>query len=199
LILLVVVFLLTIALLILSLLVPIAAESNKSAGSSNSATKLPQLRDDNLTVEVVASGLNMPTTMAFLGNDDFLILQKNGSLVRIVDGLLSNKTRLDIPVASGFYQGLLGIAISNQSAAYDNNTYVFLYYTEVGNRNTSSNEKSTGDSTRYILGNRVYRYDFIDDKLSNPKLLLDLPANSIENHGALQLSQMIICTSWLVK
>jgi aldose sugar dehydrogenase len=177
----VVVFLL--ALLILSLLVPIAAESNKSAGSSNSATKLPQLRDDNLTVEVVASGLNMPTTMAFLGNDDFLILQKNGSLVRIVDGLLSNKTRLDIPVASGFYQGLLGIAISNQSAAYDNNTYVFLYYTEVGNRNTSLNEKSTGDSTRYILGNRVYRYDFIDDKLTNPKLLLDLPANSIENHG----------------
>ena len=39
----------------------------------------------------------MPTTMAFLGKDDFLILQKNGSLVRIVDGILSNKTRLDDP------------------------------------------------------------------------------------------------------
>ncbi len=29
----------------------------------------------------------------------------------------------------------------------------------------------------------VYRYEFIDDKLINPKLLLKLPANSTENHG----------------
>jgi glucose/arabinose dehydrogenase len=124
LILLVVVILLTIVLLVPSLLVPIVTESNKgSTGSSSySTTKLPQLRDGILSVEVVASGLNMPTTMAFLGNDDFLILQKNGSLVRIVDGLLSNKTRVDVPVASGFYQGLLGIAISNQSVTYNNNT-----------------------------------------------------------------------------
>ncbi|MGZ5470077.1 MAG: hypothetical protein ACXWE0_00205 [Nitrososphaeraceae archaeon] len=53
---------------------------------------MPQIIDPNLTVEVVADGLNMPTTMAFLGTDDFLILQKNGSLVRVVDGMLSNKT-----------------------------------------------------------------------------------------------------------
>ena len=56
----------------------------------------------------------MPTTMAFLGTDDFLTLQKNGSLVRVVDGILSIKTRLDVPVATGFFQGLLGIAITNQ-------------------------------------------------------------------------------------
>ena len=56
----------------------------------------------------------MPTTMAFLGTDDFLILQKNVSLVRVVDGVLSNKTRLDVPVAKGFYQGLLGIAVTNK-------------------------------------------------------------------------------------
>jgi aldose sugar dehydrogenase len=29
----------------------------------------------------------------------------------------------------------------------------------------------------------VYRYEFVDNKLINPKLLLKLPANSIENHG----------------
>lgn len=110
-----------------------------------------------------------------------MILQKNGSLVRIGDGILSNKTRLDVPVAKGFYQGLLGIAVTNQSTSY-NNTYVFLYYTEVGKNNTSLNEKAVAGS-EHILGNRVYRYDFIDDKLINPKLLLVLPANSIENHG----------------
>ena len=158
----------------------ILADSS-DGNNSNGITKLPHIMDSNLTVQVVADGLNMPTTMAFLGNDDFLILQKNGSLVRIIDGILSNKTRLEIPVAKGFYQGLLGIAVTKKSNL-SNNTYVFLYYTEVANNNTDSNETSTKGNLN-ILGNRVYRYDFIDDKLINPKLLLDLPANSIENHG----------------
>ena len=155
--------------------------------SSNSKAKMPQIRDSTLTVEVVVDGLNMPTTMAFLGKDDFLILQKNGSLVRVVDGILSDKTRLDVPVAKGFYQGLLGIAVTNQSISTKNGTYVFLYYTEVANNNNIIDrpEKSTsdGNSSTHILGNMVYRYEFVDNKLINPKLLLKLPANSIENHG----------------
>jgi glucose/arabinose dehydrogenase len=148
------------------------SESMESHSSKNMAneSELPHLTDSNLTVKVVAEGLNMPTTMAFLGKDDYLILQKNGSLVRIVDEALSNKTRLDVPVAKGFYQGLLGIAVANQSNTSSNKTYVFLYYTEVG-------------SNDHILGNRVYRYDFVNNKLINPKLLLNLPANSAENHG----------------
>ena len=102
---------------ILSITNSLAAILAHSSNGSNSdgMTKFPHIMDSNLTVEIVVDGLNMPTTMAFLGKDDFLILQKNGSLVRVVDGILSNKTRLDVPVAKGFYQGLLGIAITNQS------------------------------------------------------------------------------------
>ena len=59
---------------------------------------------------------------------------------------------------------------------------MFLYYTEVADNITETDEKSIKNST-HVLGNRVYRYDFIDDRLINPTLLLDLPANSIENHG----------------
>ena len=127
--------------------------SSISYSSSASKTKMPMIIDPNLTVEVVADGLNMPTTMAFLGTDDFLILQKNVSLVRVVDGVLSNKTRLDVPVAKGFYQGLLGIAVTNQSTSRNNVTYVFLYYTEVANKITDTNEKSTsdGNSTHILL------------------------------------------------
>jgi len=154
-------------------------ESNSSSSisyfsnSSNNIT-LPQVKDPNLTVEVVVDGLNMPTTMAFLGKDDFLILQKNSSLVRVIDGVVSDKTRLDVPVVKGFYQGLLGIAITNQSISTKNNeTYVFLYYTEVStttNNNTNINENSTrdGNSSTHILGNMVYRYEFVDNKLINP-------------------------------
>ena len=121
---------------------------SQSNNSSSNKIKMPQLTDSNLTVEVVVDGLNMPTTMAFLGKDDFLVLQKNGSLVRVIDGVVSDKTRLIVPLAKGFYQGLLGIAITNQSIPTKNNeTYVFLYYTEVSitNNNTNINEISTRD------------------------------------------------------
>lgn len=157
----------------------INSNSSISYSSISSTPTLPQIIDPNLTVEVVADGLNMPTTMAFLGKDDFLILQKNGSLVRIVDGILSDKTRLDVPVAKGFYQGLLGIAVTNQSTLTNNNgNYVFLYYTEVTNNNTTNSKVKltiTNVNSTHILGNMVYRYEFIDDKLINPKLLLNLP------------------------
>jgi aldose sugar dehydrogenase len=107
--------------------------------------------------------LNMPTTMAFLGKDDFLILQKNGSLVRIVDGMVSDKTRLDVPVAKGFYQGLLGIAVTKNTITNNNGTYVFLYYTEIANNNIpGTNERSTSDinNSTHILGNMVHRFEF---------------------------------------
>ena len=126
----------------------ISSSSLSQSNSSSNKIKMPQLTDSNLTVEVVVDGLNMPTTMAFLGKDDFLVLQKNGSLVRVIDGVVSDKTRLIVPLAKGFYQGLLGIAITNQSIPTKNNeTYVFLYYTEVSitNNNTNINEISTRD------------------------------------------------------
>jgi glucose/arabinose dehydrogenase len=126
----------------------ISSSSLSQSNSSSNKIKMPQLTDSNLTVEVVVDGLNMPTTMAFLGKDDFLVLQKNGSLVRVIDGVVSDKTRLIVPLAKGFYQGLLGIAITNQSIPTKNNeTYVVLYYTEVSitNNNTNINEISTRD------------------------------------------------------
>ena len=158
---------------------------------------MPQITDSNLTVEVVVDGLNMPTTMAFLGKDDFLILQKNGSLVRVVDGMVSDKTRLDVPVAKGFYQGLLGIAVTNQNITTKNNgTYVFLYYTEIANNNIpGTNESSTSDSNNstHILGNMVYRYEFINDKLINPKLLLKLPSK-FNRESWRRYDQITTCT-----
>jgi glucose/arabinose dehydrogenase len=47
--------------------------------------------------------------------------------------------------------------------------------------NSSSNNNN--NNPPHILGNRVYRYELKDDKLINPKLLLNLPANATENHG----------------
>ena len=92
---------------------------------------MPSLRDPNLKVELVASGLKYPTAMAFVGNNDILVLEKNnGTIQRIVNGKLSDKPVLDINVANKVERGLLGIAVANQTLGNDmfNKTYVYLFY-----------------------------------------------------------------------
>ena len=44
------------------------------------------LSDPKLKTELVTSGLDFPTTMAFLGPNDFLILEKAGLVKRVTNG-----------------------------------------------------------------------------------------------------------------
>src|SRR5689334_10161825 len=60
-------------------------------GFAAPAHPAPSLADPNLRVEEVVSGLDWPTTMAFIGDNDFLVLQKNdGKVRRVVDGVLQS-------------------------------------------------------------------------------------------------------------
>jgi len=126
----------------------------------------PTVNDPNLRVEVVFKNggkLDTPTTsMAFLGPNDILVLEKNkGTVQRIIEGQLQKNPLLQVKVGNEIEWGMLGIAISRNEA----NTNVFLYYTE-------------SDGGQKVLGNRLYRYELVNDKLINPLLLLDLPATS---------------------
>lgn len=48
----------------------------------------PYLLDPNLKIEEVVNGLAAPTTMAFLGPDDFLVLEKDkGTVLRVMNGM----------------------------------------------------------------------------------------------------------------
>ena len=135
-----------------------------------SAKKVKTYEDINITAsnlrfQPIASGFEFPTGMAFLSLNDILVIEKNtGNVIRIKNGT-ELKNCMHVNVANMSERGLLGIAVSQSD---DNNItnprYVFLFYTE-----TDKND------SQEILGNRLYRYEFIDDKLINPKLLLDLP------------------------
>jgi glucose/arabinose dehydrogenase len=73
------------------------------------------------------------------------------------------KPVLDVNVASEGERGMLGIAIAKPTTANGTTArFVFLYYTE---------------SNSGVPENHVYRYELIDNKLINPKLILDLPAS----------------------
>jgi aldose sugar dehydrogenase len=140
----------------------------------------PQVFDPGLKVEEVVQGLELPTTMAFLGPDDFLVLEKDkGTVMRVVDGKLSDTPVLDVNVANSVERGMCGIAVSKN----DDHTYVFLYYTEI--------EGQDGDDKKgkAPLGNRLYRYEWVDDKLVNPVLMVNLPADPGPRHngGAIEI------------
>jgi aldose sugar dehydrogenase len=138
----------------------------------------PFVTDPNLQKGVVYQGLERPTSMAFLGQDDILVLEKDkGTVRRIVNGTLLSKPLLDVPVAAKGERGMLGIAIAGHEA--DHRIYVFLFYTE------SATGRDGDDITlnKEPLGNRLYRYELVDNKLVNQKLLLDLPVGLNQNGG----------------
>ncbi|HWS20982.1 MAG TPA: PQQ-dependent sugar dehydrogenase [Nitrososphaera sp.] len=146
------------------------------------------VRDPDLRVEELVTGLKRPTAMAFLGgsSDDIIVTEKdNGTVRRVIDGVLQPEPLVDVAVANDNNtneRGLLGMAVVKQS---ETTTYVLIYYTESGGG-------QDGDDADGIVpaGNRLYRYELVEDpdsnsaQLINPKLLLDLPARPGPRYNA---------------
>lgn len=134
----------------------------------------PKLFDSNLKIATIADGLSTPTTMAFVGPGDILVLEKDTGMVkRIVNGKVLAKPVLDVNVANSIERCMCGIAVSKDSST----TYVFIYYTEIdGNDGADKAGKQP-------IGNRVYRYELSGDVLTNPLLLMDLPASPGPRHN----------------
>lgn len=135
----------------------------------------PTVIDNGLKVHQVASGFNAPTKMAFMDSRDILVLERyTGKIIRIINNTVDQEPILDVNVSAGAGErGLLGIAVSKGTE----HTYVFVYYTE-------------SDSDGGIpIGNRLYRYEFVNDRLIDPKLLLDLPftPGPYHNGGAIDI------------
>jgi glucose/arabinose dehydrogenase len=121
-----------------------------------------------LTLTTVTSGLDTPTTMAFVAPGDILVLEKNtGRVRRVRNGVLQPGAVADFAVSNDSERGLLGIAVNGE-----NPPKVFLYMTE-----------STSDGGA-PLGNRVYRFQWnpAAGTLTGQTLLLDLPASPGPNH-----------------
>ncbi|MGI9010077.1 MAG: PQQ-dependent sugar dehydrogenase [Nitrososphaeraceae archaeon] len=142
----------------------------QSSKKSKKEPSIPILRDTNLKTELIIDKLKFPTGMEFIGNDDLLVIEKNtGKVKRVTNGEVVGDL-LDLNVATKSERGLLGIAVLDISKTKHASSYgskdkfVFLFVTETEN-------KDDGE----ILGNRVYRFDFVNGNLINPVLLLDLP------------------------
>jgi glucose/arabinose dehydrogenase len=118
--------------------------------------------------------------MAFIGNNDFLVLEKDkGTVMRVINGNVLKEPVLDVNVANSVERGMCGIAVSKNGTK----TYVFLYYTEI--------QGNDGDDRKGLapIANRLYRYEFENGKLVNPKLLMNLPfaPGPRHNGGAIEI------------
>jgi aldose sugar dehydrogenase len=170
----------------LSLILYFAYLGNSFAVSITDYDGTPSINDPDLKVEKVVEGLELPTSMAFLGPNDILVLEKDkGTVQRIVNGTMLEEPVLDVNVANALERGMLGIAVSKTVNDKDEDTtYVFLYYTEAEEEGKDicleHGDPCTGVDA---LGNRLYRYELINDKLVNPKLLLDLPGTPNRHNG----------------
>ncbi|MFL6478942.1 MAG: PQQ-dependent sugar dehydrogenase [Nitrososphaera sp.] len=129
----------------------------------------PSIADPNLKVEKVITGLDSPTSMAFVDNDDIIITQKDNGQVRLVsNGVLKPEPILQVPVVNNSERGLLGVAVANSTTDGSTKT-VFLYYTE-----------PVGGQAK----NRIYRFEWNGvDNLSGGRLILDLPGEPGPNHN----------------
>ncbi len=128
----------------------------------------PTVVDPRLNVRTVVSGLNSPTSMAFLGDDDILVLEKEtGKVQRVMNGAIQS-TVLDLAVNFGSERGLLGIALHPD---FPTNPGVYLYWTE----STTGNDTSVLSETP-LLGNRVDRFTWDGSTLTLDRNIIRLHA-----------------------
>ncbi|MGH9290127.1 MAG: PQQ-dependent sugar dehydrogenase, partial [Acidimicrobiales bacterium] len=137
-------------------------------GSAQAQSPGPTLEDPDLGVRTVVSGLVTPTSVAFLGRDDVLVLEKNtGKVQRVVNGRVA-ATVLDLAVNVGSERGLLGIALHPR---FPRNPAVYLFWTE----STTGADTDVLNQTP-LLGNRVDRFVWNGSTLSFDRNLIRLRA-----------------------
>ena len=155
----------------------------------------PMMLDNNLGVTQVVGDLVTPSAMAFIGNNDFLILEKNtGRVLRVTNGAVG-ATVLDLAVNNASERGLLGIALHPN---FPTNPGVYLFWScksdlvqdadpftpEEQNCNdlTMLGEDSDDILQVPMLGNRVDRFEWNGATLTYDHNLARLL--SFQNDGA---------------
>src|SRR6266542_375543 len=165
-----------------------------TAGPAQAAT--PTLVDSRLQLSTVVTNLELPTSIAFIGPNDMLVLEKNtGRVLRVTNGVVKG-TALDLSVNNFSERGLLGIALH---PSFPTIPHVYLYWTcrsataldgdpftpeerECSNANMTGLSDS-GDVLQVpLLGNRVDRFVWNGSTLTFDRHLITLLA--FQNDGA---------------
>lgn len=129
----------------------------RTSGGGVRAQAGAQMLVPTLAVSPIVTGLVTPTSMAFIGPNDFLVLEKNTGRVLRVQRAAAGGTwavlpapALDLAVNFGSERGLLGIALHPR---FPVTPWVYLYWTE-----SATGADTSVLSQTPLLGNRVDRF-----------------------------------------
>ena len=111
----------------------------------------------------MASGLSQPVQMEWIGDDDFLVLEKaTGQVKRIRDGG-APEVLLDLTVNSASKRGLLGIALDKH---FDANGFAYLSWSE-----TTLPADNADLAAVPVMGNRLDRFVWDGSTLTDDRTL----------------------------
>src|ERR1044071_9153704 len=181
--------------LLLVLFLGLSIISLNEQSSVEAQSSAPEMTVPNLAVRTTVDNLINPISMAFLGTNDLLVLEKNtGKVQRVVNGAVQS-TALDLGVNFASERGLLGIALHPNFPA---NPGVYLYWTCTApapppdqpffpTREHCDDPPAPGPDTTNILavplrGNRVDRFLWNGSTLTFDRNLIMLHA--FQNDGA---------------
>ena len=129
------------------------------------------INDPKLKAELVLSGLEFPTSIAFIDKNDFLILEKETGLVkRVTDEGKIVEPLLKLNVNGKDERGLLGIDIDKKQYSTFDVMYVYLSYVIC-----ESKESCEVKVVRYELDNK-------NNKLIYPKEILSVKSFPDDSH-----------------
>lgn len=115
------------------------------------------------SVATIATGLNIPWEIAFLPNGDLLVTERPGNLVRVGGNRQTHEIQGVRHIGEG---GLLGLALD---PSYQENNFIYLYLT------TETNDG---------LSNRVERYQYAGDRLTDRQTIIDnIPGSQFHDGG----------------
>jgi glucose/arabinose dehydrogenase len=121
----------------------------------------PSLKDPNLKVETLVGGISFPTSMLFLDENNIIVLEKDGNVKLVKNGLLQPQPLLSLNVDNIGQRGLLGIERVGEN--------IFLYATVKDGQVT----------------NRIFKYTLAaGPELTHQDVFMDLPGTpSTDDQG----------------
>ena len=134
--------------------------------AQSSSNSLPVIKESNFLIEEYISGLKFPTTFDFIDNN-ILILEKDGNIRLVQDGILVKEPIKKIDVSTTLEEGLLGILT--------NENFVYIHYT-------------TRDPNTDLTSNWFYKFNWDDGNLTDPILLKEIHDGSYgHNSGVMEM------------
>ena len=143
----------------------------------------PSIKDSTLKIVPVVEGLKSPTSMAFLGKDDILVLEKAGLVQRVIKNHIIYLPILNISeqVSSVGERGLLGIAVAPKDEDVhvkgdnlSNSKNIFLYYSEIINGDKTDHTSCRNNCEN--AKNALYKYHINGNEMKASKLITRIPS-----------------------